>query len=245
MTFLYSLLLALDLGLPVDFLMFFSLHVRPDEPEIKLEAIWLFTWKWSFFNFPFAEKVSPSPSIPALQLRKYCNEWMKWGLYQILNCEKGQIFFWSNAEYILVLLKTEGAAPPTFKLQFVSQQLVCEYHHWSCVFSPNSPPKSLLVKPIMAQKQKNKQTELALLSFEDWHLFAKTKAKVFETGGQEGIYMKRRLHSEAILERPDTKDSFSKLAPVHSESVFELPIIDFLMCVLLWTWIILLVEMTL
>ena len=51
--------------------------------------------------------------------------------------------------------------------------------------------------------------------------------------------------SWAILERPDTKDSFSKLAPVHSESVFELPIIDFLMCVLLWTWIILLVEMTL
>ena len=29
--------------------------------------------------------------------------------------------------------------------------------------------------------------------------------------------------SWAILERPDTKDSFSKLAPVHSESVFELP----------------------
>ena len=41
MTFLYSLLLALDLGLPVpsDFLMFFSPHVQPDEPEFKLEAI--------------------------------------------------------------------------------------------------------------------------------------------------------------------------------------------------------------
>ena len=32
--------------------------------------------------------------------------------------------------------------------------------------------------------------------------------------------MKRRLHSWAILERLDTKDSFSKLAPVHSESLY-------------------------
>ena len=49
------------------------------------------------------------------------------------------------------------------------------------------------------------------------------KQKFLRLEVKKGIYMKRRLHSEAILERPDTKDSFSK----HSESVFELPIIDF------------------
>ena len=49
------------------------------------------------------------------------------------------------------------------------------------------------------------------------------KQKFLRLEVKRGIYMKRRLHSGAISERPDTKDSFSKLALVHSESVFELP----------------------
>ena len=218
MTFLYSLLLALDLGLPVasDFLMFFSLDVGPDEPEFKLEAIRLFTWKWSFFNFPFAEKVSPSPSIPALQLRKYCNEWMKWGLYQILNCEKCQIFFLIKCRIYLGAVENRRCSSPTIQIAVcqsadglrVSPLKLCHFPH-----------KSLLQKPIMALKQNNKHktlkklsmvTELALLFVEDWHLFEKTKAKVFETGGQEGNLYEEKASLRGNIGTPRHKRFFLK-----------------------------------
>ena len=146
-----------------------------------------------------------------------------------------------------MLLKTEGAAPPPFKLQFVSQQLVCEYHHWSCVISPH---KSLLVKPIMAQKRTFKKlpmvTELAVLFVEDWHLFAKTKAKVFETGGQEGNLYEEKASLLGQYWNVQTQKILSQnLHPCTQSLYLSCPIIDFLMCGLLWVWIILLVEMTL
>ena len=110
------LLLALDLDLPVpsDFLIYFSLDVEPDEPEFKLDAIWLFTWKWSFFNFPFAEKVSPSPSIPALQLRKYCNEWKKSNKYWIV--KRAEYFYEQMQNIYLGAVENRRCSSPTIQI---------------------------------------------------------------------------------------------------------------------------------
>ena len=81
------------------------------------------------------------------------------------------------------------------------------------------PHKSLLQKPIMALKQNNKHktfkklpmvTELALLFVEDWHLFEKTKAKVFETGGQEGNLYEEKVSLRGNIGTSRHKSFFLK-----------------------------------
>ena len=155
---------------------------------------------WRQFDFSLENEVSsislsPKKSLPVLQSPLYNWENIVMNEMRPLpNIElwKRPNIFLIKCRIYLGVVENRRCSSPTIQIA------VCQSADGLRV-SPlklcHCPHKSLLQKPIMALKQNNKHktfkklpmvTELALLFVEDWHLFEKTKAKVFETGGQEG-----------------------------------------------------------